>query len=177
MKNILYLLLLMPVMAKDIYFTRSGDVSFFSSAPLENIEAKNKQVTCVLDQHSGKVAFKIPIHGFTFKNALMQEHFNESYLESDKYPTAEFKGEIIDWETLKISSDPSEVQLKGEMNIHGVTNQIVAKGEIFLQNNHYIGKSIFKIVLSDYKIKIPKIVRENIAEIVDVNVSVKLKKK
>ena len=177
MKNILYLLLLMPVMAKDIYFTRSGDVSFFSSAPLENIEAKNKQVTCVLDQHSGKVAFKIPIHGFTFKNARMQEHFNESYLESDKYPTAEFKGEIIGWETLKISSDPSEVQLKGEMNIHGVINQIVAKGELLLENNQFVGKSTFKIVLSDYKIKIPKIVRENIAEIVDVNVSVKLKKK
>ena len=107
----------------------------------------------------------------------MQEHFNESYLESDKYPTAEFKGEILGWESLKISSDPSEVQLKGEMNIHGVTNPIVAKGELLLKNNQYVGKSIFKIVLSDYKIKIPKIVRENIAEIVDVNVSVKLKKK
>ena len=177
MKNLFYLLLLMPLLAKDIYFTRSGDVSFFSSAPLEDIDAKNNQVTCVLDKHSGKVAFKIPIHGFTFKNALMQEHFNESYLESDKYPTAEFKGEILGWESLKISSDPSEVQLKGEMNIHGVTNPIVAKGELLLKNNQYVGKSIFKIVLSDYKIKIPKIVRENIAEIVDVNVSVKLKKK
>tara|TARA_B100001996_G_scaffold372261_1_gene348450 strand:- start:640 stop:1173 length:534 start_codon:yes stop_codon:yes gene_type:complete len=177
MKNLFYLLLLMPLIAKDIYFTRSGNVSFFSAALLEDIDAKNSQVTCVLDNNSGKVAFKIPIHGFTFKNALMQEHFNENYLESDKYPTAEFKGEILGWETLEILSEPSEVKLKGAMTIHGVTIPIVEKGEIFIQNDEYVGVSTFKITLSDYKIIIPKIVRDNIAKIVDVTVSVKLKKK
>ena len=87
-KNILIILftLLSFSFAKERYITREGVISFFSSTPLEDIKAINKQVSCVLDKDTGEFAFQLPIKGFTFKNALMQEHFNESYLESDIYP-------------------------------------------------------------------------------------------
>ena len=77
--------MLTPLIARDIYFTRSGNVSFFSSTPIEDIKAINDQMTCVLDMETGDVSFRIPILGFNFPNGLMQEHFNENYMESDIY--------------------------------------------------------------------------------------------
>ena len=95
LKNlILSLHLLTPLLAKEIYFTRTGFVSFFSSTPVEDIQAKNNQTSCILDLETGKTSFRIPIRGFEFPNALMQEHFNENYLESEKYPNASFNGKI-----------------------------------------------------------------------------------
>ena len=92
-----FLILLLGLLKADgIYFTRSGEVSFFSSTPIEDIKAVNNQVTCVLDVESGKTSFRIPIRGFVFPNALMQEHFNENYMESEIYPNASFNGSIED---------------------------------------------------------------------------------
>ena len=108
-KNILIILyvLLSFSFAKDRYITREGVIGFFSSTPLEDIKAINKQVSCVLDKGTGECAFQRPIKGFTFNNALMQEHFNESYLESDIYPKIVFKGKILDWNTIQLSEIPT----------------------------------------------------------------------
>ena len=92
------LIFIAPLIAKDIFYTRSGQVSFFSSTPIEDIKALNEQTTCVLNMETGDVSFRIPILGFNFKNGLMQEHFNENYLESDIYPDAGFKGVINNWD-------------------------------------------------------------------------------
>jgi|TARA_B110000495_G_scaffold70741_1_gene60386 hypothetical protein len=175
--GLLILILFQPLTAKDIYFTRSGTISFFSTAIIEDIEAYNKQVTCVLDKENGSVAFQVPILGFIFENALMQEHFNENYLESEKFPTAIFKGKINDWELIELSEKDQEVNLTGEMTIHGVTNEFSEKGFISIKNNKIDGTTQFKIIVADYGIEIPKIVRNNIAKIVDVNVKLSLKKK
>jgi len=107
----------------------------------------------VLDKENGSVAFQVPILGFIFENALMQEHFNENYLKDQ------------------------EVNLTGEMTIHGVTNEFSEKGFISIKNNKIDGTTQFKIIVADYGIEIPKIVRNNIAKIVDVNVKLSLKKK
>ena len=175
-KNILIILfaLLSFSFAKERYITREGVISFFSSTPLEDIKAINKQVSCVLDKSTGEFAFQLPIKGFTFKNALMQEHFNESYLESDIYPKSIFKGKIIDWNTIQLSEDPTDVFIEGELTIHGIKQNITEPGKIWLSSKSIIGESNFNVNLVDYNIKVPKVVRSNIAEVINVNVSVQL---
>ena len=178
LKNlILSLNLLTPLLAKEIYFTRTGFVSFFSSTPVEDIQAKNNQASCILDLKTGKTSFRIPIRGFEFPNALMQEHFNENYLESEKYPNASFNGKIENWSSLEINESPQEVVIVGEMSIHGVTKEIKETGIISRKSNKIFGKSTFVVKLEDYNIKIPKIVIKNIAESIKINIELDLKKK
>ena len=173
-----FLILLLGLLKADgIYFTRSGEVSFFSSTPIEDIKAVNNQVTCVLDVESGKTSFRIPIRGFVFPNALMQEHFNENYMESEIYPNASFNGSIEDWSQNKISEGARGVVISGEMTIHGVTKTIRESGNIYTNNGKIFGDATFIIKLSEYDVKIPKLLRENIAEKVEVNIQLELNKK
>jgi len=175
--KIILFFLFLPLIGRDIYFTRSGEVSFFSSTPIYDIQAVNNQMTCVLDMSTGNVSFRIPILGFNFPNGLMQEHFNENYMESDIYPNASFKGKINEWSELKLSEKPQEVILNGTMTIHGVSNTVSEKGIIFKKNKDVIGKSKFQIKVADYNIEIPKLVREKIAKVVDVDTQLTLQKK
>ena len=175
--RIIFLALMVPLFGKDIYFTRSGTVSFFSSTPIEDIKAINEQTTCVLDIETGDVSFRIPIRGFIFKNGLMQEHFNENYLESDRYPNASFTGNIEGWKDITLSEKLQPVPLKGTMNIHGISKDISESGNILMKGNRVIGSATFKITVADYEIEIPKILRDNIAKVVDVTVDISLKKK
>ncbi len=162
---------------KQLYLTRDGEINFFSSTPIEDIKAVNNQVSCVLNKITGDFAFQVPIKGFRFKNALMQEHFNENYLESDLYPKSVFKGKISDWENIDISSKPADVTIEGELTIHGVKKSIKESGRIWYNEDKISGQCKFNIAVADYNIKIPRIVRENIAEIIEVSVNVTLKRK
>ena len=171
------LIFIAPLIAKDIFYTRSGQVSFFSSTPIEDIKALNEQTTCVLNMETGDVSFRIPILGFNFKNGLMQEHFNENYLESDIYPDAGFKGVINNWDQVTLNEEPQLISIEGVMTIHGVSKQIKETGKISFKNEKVHGTAMFRIIVADYDIQIPKIVRENIAKVVDVNVRLSLKKK
>ena len=175
--KIIFLVLTIPLSGKDIYFTRSGSVSFFSSTPIEDIRAINEQTTCVLELKTGDVSFRIPIRGFIFKNGLMQEHFNENYLESDTYPNASFTGSIEGWKDIILTEKFQPVSLKGTMTIHGISKDITEPGNILMKDNKIIGSATFKITVADYKIEIPKILRDNIAKVVDVDVDISLKKK
>ncbi|HIA79451.1 MAG TPA: YceI family protein [Candidatus Marinimicrobia bacterium] len=173
------ILVLLPaaIFGKDIFLTRSGSIEFFSSAPVEDIKAINKQVSCVLDMETGELAFQAPIRGFMFKNALMQEHFNENYMESDKFPKAVFKGKIDHWSNTAIADTAIDVSLSGSLTIHGVTRAITETGQIWHEGELIKGTSAFDITVADYDIEIPKVVRNNIAKIVRVDVAVQLKKK
>ena len=162
---------------EDIYLTRQGIVEFFSSTPIEDIKAYNNQVSCVLNYESGKFAFQVPIKGFMFKNGLMQEHFNENYLESDIYPKSIFKGMINNWDSLAINDSTLNIRLVGELTIHGVTKTIEQNATILRKNGNLVGKCKFIISLEDYEVKIPKIVRQNIAESIEINVDVNLSKR
>ncbi|MFL3015423.1 MAG: YceI family protein [Candidatus Neomarinimicrobiota bacterium] len=175
--KIIFLLILTPLIARDIYFTRSGNVSFFSSTPIEDIKAINDQMTCVLDIETGEVSFRIPILGFNFPNGLMQEHFNENYMESDIYPNASFKGRVQDWGEINLTEESQDITIDGIMKIHGVSKKISEKGIISFLKGNVVGNAKFQIMVADYGIEIPKLVREKIAKIVNVNIELVLKKK
>jgi len=177
MKRLLILFIISMSYGEDIYLTRQGIVEFFSSTPIEDIKAYNNQVSCVLNYESGKFAFQVPIKGFMFKNGLMQEHFNENYLESDIYPKSIFKGMINNWDSLAINDSTLNIRLVGELTIHGVTKTIEQNATIWRKDGNLVGKCKFIISLEDYDVKIPKIVRQNIAELIEINVNVNLSKR
>ena len=162
---------------KELFITRDGNIDFFSSTPIEDIKAINSQVSCVLNKTTGEFAFQVPIKGFVFKNALMQEHFNENYLESDLYPKSVFKGKIIDWGEIDLSDKAVDVVIEGELTIHGVKKKIKESGKIWNAKDKIMGECSFDIAVADYDIKIPRIVRENIAKIIKISVDVSLKRK
>ena len=151
---------------------------FEASVPsFEEIKATNTNVTAIFNASNGEFATLALVKGFRFKNALMEEHFNESYLESEKYPNALFNGNIENWTDFTISSEPQKVIIAGEMTIHGVTNSIKEPGVIFQANQKVKGEAIFKIMLEDYDVKIPRILIKNIAESVEIKMNLELNKK
>ncbi len=148
------------------YTAESGAVSFFSEAPLENIEAHNNEAKSIFDADNGNIVFSIPIKGFTFAKSLMQEHFNENYLESDKYPNATFEGKIINFQK---KSGEQKATAKGTMTIHGVSKEVEIAGTINMKEDKIVIDSKFPLKVADYEIEIPKIVFYNIAEEVEVS--------
>lgn len=160
-----------PLKAQRLY-TKNGTVSFFSKATLENIEASSSQVVSLLNFATGDIQFSVIIKSFHFKKSLMEEHFNENYMESDKYPKATFKGKINNLTAVNFSADGTySAEVSGDLTIHGVTNRVTVTGKIVVKTGVPVATALFKIRLSDYKISIPKIVKDNIAEVVDVNLS------
>ncbi len=153
-------------------YTKNGFVSFFSKASIENISAENNQVMSVLTLPSGELQFSVLIKSFHFKKSLMEEHFNENYMESSKYPKATFKGKINDLSKVNFTTDGNyTVDVTGDLAIHGITNKTTTTGIITVKSGIITATSKFKVKLADYKISIPKIVKDNIAETVDVTVS------
>lgn len=158
--------------SQDRFFTKSGTISFYSEAPMEKIEAVNKSVSAVLDTKTGNFQFVLLMKGFEFKKALMQEHFNENYVESEKFPKANFKGNVVNHAAINYTKDGVyEAQVKGKMNIHGQEREVLAKGNFTVKNGKIIAASVFTLKLADYKIRIPALVKDNIAEQVRVTVS------
>lgn len=172
MKRILitiFLLELSWVVQAQILKSQDVTLSFFSSAPIEDIKAESKKGVSAVNFETKSIYFKVEIRSFEFPKSLMQEHFNENYLESDKYPFAEFKGNVAG------NVDPTKdgvypVKVQGDLNIHGVTRNYSVDGNFKVERGIITGKSTFKVKLVDHHIKIPSIVIKNIAEIVDVTV-------
>ena len=153
------------------FFTREGKVSFFSETPVENIEAHNGKATSVVDAETGKMEFAILIKAFQFEKALMQEHFNENYMESSTYPKATFKGQVDNWDSVNLSADGRyPVTVSGDMTIHGVTQPVTAEGTFTVENGKVSAASTFNLKVADYDIEIPSVVRDNIAKSVRVDV-------
>lgn len=148
-------------------------ISFYSKAPLEDIEATNKKATVVLKTSTNEIQFGVPMISFKFRKPLMEEHFNENYVESDKYPTSIFKGKIN--ETIDYTKDGEhKVSAKGTLNLHGVTKDVEATGTLTIKGNEIFITSTFKIKVADYNIKVPSLYVQNIAEAVDVTINVVL---
>lgn len=156
------------------YLTRTGKVSFFSETAIENIEAHSNQLTSVLDTESGQIQFEVLIKGFHFEKALMEEHFNENYMESDKYPKGTFKGKITDLSKVNFKADGEyPVKVSGDMTIHGVTKPMETDGVITVSGGVPSAASTFKVLLADYGIKIPAVVTGNISKEIEIKVDVK----
>ena len=160
---------------QDRVYTKNGQINFFSKAPLESIEAKNQNVTCVLDTKSGQVQFVVLMKGFEFRKALMQEHFNENYVESNKFPKGEFKGQILNNGEINYSHEGTyTAKVKGMLSIHGETKEVETTGTITVKDGKVSINSAFSILLSDYKIAIPALVKDKVSNNVAITVSCSL---
>lgn len=165
-------LALNPVFGQK-YLTQSGKISFFSEAPLENIEAINNQVSSVIDLGTGKVAFSLLISAFSFEKALMQEHFNEKYMESDKFPKSTFDGQFAEPDRLlSLSEEPTEIKVSGTVTIHGIKKDITTVATLKKTENGAIeGFTEFNLRPEDFDISIPAAKRDNIAKTIEVTVN------
>ena len=153
------------------YTTASGQTTFFSTAPLEDIEALNSRVAAIFDLNTGQLAFSMLMKDFQFKNSLMQEHFNENYAESEKYPRARFTGTLVTMPTEdQLRSGPQPVYVQGLLTIHNVKRKVRVPGTLQLRGNDLVVTSKFSVAPADYKIKIPALVRNNIAKSIDISV-------
>lgn len=149
---------------------KNGEISFFSSAPLEDITAHTQKAVSVLDLETGRVTVTVPINSFVFKRRLMQEHFNENYMESERYPFAKFSGKIMDPVDWSIAG-AYQVAVKGMMEVHGVAKEYTTRVNLQVSAAQIQAQTTFPIRLADHHITIPRIVRKNIAEVVEVNAS------
>lgn len=149
------------------HISTSSEIRFLSTSPVEDIEAINKDSKSVIDLGTGNLVFLIPIIKFRFENSLMEEHFNENYMETEKYPKSTFKGMIEDFELFE---GEKVVKATGELTIHGQTNMVSVEGKMNISEGKITVDAQFPIALVDYKIKIPKVVFYNIAEVVETTV-------
>ena len=152
--------------------TKTGSIGFYSRTPFEDIQAENNQVYAVLDRASHRLAFALLMRGFMFPRELMQEHFNENYVESDKYPKASFTGGCSG--EMDFSKDGIyEVVIKGDLSIHGVTRPLETTAQIEVKTDCIIGTASFKIDPENFNIKIPGVVREKIAREISLKINTK----
>lgn len=160
------------------YFTRTGNISFFSSTSIEDIEAHNKTVTAIFDVQSGAIQFAVTMKSFHFEKALMQEHFNENYVESDKFPKSTFKGMIENVKDIDFSKDGTyTANIKGKLTIHGVTKEITTQATFTVKGGAVVGEAKIKVNPEDYDIEIPGVVREKIAKELEVTMKMDFKEK
>lgn len=165
-------LVFLQVKAQENYITRNGQIRFFSATPLEDISAINNEVASIINIKTGSIQFVVLIKSFQFRKAAMQDHFNgKDYMDSDRYPKAELKGTIINFNTVNFSKDGTyPVMVEGNLSLHGITKAIKLPGTIQVKNGNISASSVFIVRLADYKISVPSIVSQKVAEKVEVTV-------
>lgn len=170
-KLLLFLLIFFAIGNSDSeynqFIARQGQVTFFSYTSAENIEAKNNQVLSIFDVEKKEIAISMLMRAFVFKKDLMYEHFNESYIESDIYPKANFTGTIIDFDANTIENQTKII--RGNLTIHGITKPTEIKANIEKTNGNYRIYGDFKVNVNDFQIQIPPILANNIAKTILVN--------
>lgn len=155
--------------AQELYKAEAVESDFFSSAPVEDIHAVSKKGFSVLNLATGEVSFSIPVRSFEFKKALMQEHFNEEFMETHKYPKATFKGKIRD--NIDVSNrEIQDVVLQGILEVHGESQNRKIPAKLKVENGRIQLYSKFQVACKDHDIEIPRILWKNIAEVVQVEV-------
>lgn len=174
MKIIIYLPAILCLATGSLFaqgplITKEGTTTFFSHSPIEDIEAINEKTTAAINFATGDVVVKMLIKHFTFENALMQEHFNENYLESEKFPAAIFKGKLESDKPIDISQDGEyPVAIVGELTIHGVAKPLNTEAVITIAGDKVTATTKFIAKPADFDIKIPTVVVKNIAEEIEV---------
>lgn len=166
--------LVIPAASAQVYITRTGVINFFSKTPMEDIRAENNQVYAAVDLSGKTIAFSMLMKSFLFRKALMQEHFNENYVESDRYPKAVFKGIFAgDIDPQKQQVYP--VRVKGVITLHGVERPIDIPATMEITGEGLKGTARFNLLPQDFDITIPGIVRDKIARQIDVQVNINCK--
>lgn len=180
MKNAIFIFCLgfvLNVNSQERFLTRTGQINFEASVPsFEPVAAKNNSATAILDPSNGEVAALALVKAFRFENALMEEHFNENYAESTKYPKAKLEGQIEGFSLEKLSETPTTFPLNAELTFHGVTKSLEIPLKISKEGDVVFLHSGFVLKPSDFNIEIPGIVRDKVAKEVNVSVDFKLEK-
>lgn len=181
MKNMFLLLcatvLFTTVSSGQKYFTKTGKINFDATSPSspEKVQGVNRTVTCVVDTKTGNIQFAVLMKGFEFERALMEEHFNENYVESDKFPKSEFKGAIDNNDKLDYTKDGSyNVTVKGKLTMHGETKDVEASGKLTIQNGKITATADFNVLLGDFKISIPGLVADKVSKTAKISVACSL---
>ncbi|HVN58484.1 MAG TPA: YceI family protein [Bacteroidales bacterium] len=177
MKRIVLILLLLPAFTMinaQKYITKNGFIGFFSHTPMEDIKADNNQVASILDSSTGDIVFQVLVKSFHFDRALMEEHFNENYMESEKFPKASFKGKVTNLSSADLKKKGTyNITAEGDLTIHGVTNKVKVDGTLEVTDGGLNASAKFGIIPEDYKITIPGLVREKIEKSLAVTVTMK----
>jgi hypothetical protein len=150
------------------YTAEKGEIAFFSDGAIEDIEAKNSMVGSLVNTSTGELVFIAKIKDFIFPKSLMREHFNEKYMETERYPKATFTGKLVGFKPG--AAGEQKVSAVGKMNIHGITKDVDVPGTLEVRDGKALMKARFMVKLLDYNIKIPSLVWQNIAEVVEVRV-------
>lgn len=169
---IIGLCLLSTTLFSQKFITQTGTITFFSEARLENIEAVNNQVSSVLNAGNGELAFSLLMKAFTFEKALMQEHFNEKYVESPKYPKATFKGKLTDFDISALTESAQTYSVQGELTMHGKTVKVESTALLKRTTTGVHGTCTFTVLLADFDIKIPSAVADNLSNTIEIQVDV-----
>lgn len=173
MKTILYILFIVSVnsAAQQKFITKTGILNFEASVPsFEEVKAKNNSVSAILNADNGEFAALVLVKAFRFKNALMEEHFNENYAESTKFPKATFKGKIENFKFSDLNTSKKAYKINGELTFHGVTKTISDCDISLSKNDNSIElKGNLSVLASDFDIKIPSVVKNKIAEDIHID--------
>jgi len=158
--------------SQGLYMTRNGKVSFFSRTPMENIEAVNNEVSSILNLETGEVVFAILVKSFHFERALMEEHFNENYMESAKLPKSTFQGKITNLSSIDFRKEGNyPATVEGDLTIHGVKKRITSSGTVTVAGEKVSVTSALNLKPGDYDIAIPALVADKIAETIEVKIN------
>lgn len=177
-KIVLVLLLTVPLIgfAQPKKVTKTGEIDFEASVPsFEEVKAENKTTTVVLNTETGEMAALALIKGFRFKIALMEEHFNENYMESDRYPKATFKGKIYGFDVSKLTETNKDFSIKGTLEIHGKSKEIMTPAKIKKTDDGIAINSSFSVNSDDFNIQIPKVVSNKVSKKVTITLDCVLK--
>ena len=156
-----------PLLAQGKFVTSTGNTKFSSETPLENVNAENKKSQVILNTANNEIAIRMNMREFVFPNKLMQEHFNENYIESSKYPTATFSGKVDN--APDYSKDGQyDVSATGKFTVHGVTKARTIKGKMKIGDGKITINSDFEVPLTDHKIEVPQVVFVKIAQVISV---------
>lgn len=162
------------------YMTRTARISFNATSPKspDKVEAVNNEVASILDAKTGDFVFQVPVKSFKFERDLMQQHFNENYMESDKYPKATFKGKISNMADVNLAKDGAyKTTVTGELTIHGVTRTVSVPGTITVKGGSATASARFSVHLADYKIEIPSVVSDKVAKDANIVIDAALSQK
>ena len=150
------------------YTAESSKITFFSKSPIEDITADNLKSVSLFNAESGEIAFSVPVREFKFAKSLMEEHFNEKYLDTEKYPKSTFSGKIVGYKPA--TSGSQQVNAQGKFTLHGITKEIDVPGTLEEVNGKIVMKAKFMVKLEDYEIPRPQVLWQNIAEVIEVSV-------
>ena len=154
------------------YFTKTGKAWFDAGTGMEDITGTNKSTTSVLDASTGQIQFQLLVKGFEFWSQLMQDHFNENYMESDKFPKSTFKGTITNMDKVNVSKDGTyPVTVKGTLEIHGVKQEVETKGTLKVKGETIDASAEFVVTMDDYKIAIPTVVKDKLSRTAKIKIN------